>query len=143
VYRYFVAFCAVCLGGLVAAADLAVSLPSLPAQQRIPGRKSPEEERLVFDACVTLYGIAYATGRLLYRWGGALADAELLRRWSRWHMVVLNAFGGGWLLTSGWVALKHAVIRPSLVVGALLVALTTYDGWRGLQNLRGRRAGGQ
>jgi len=41
--RYVVAFCAVCLGGLTAAADLAVSLPLLPPQQRpVAGKRSPE-----------------------------------------------------------------------------------------------------
>jgi hypothetical protein len=141
VFRYIVAFCAVCFGGVIAAADYAVSLPLLPPHERIPGKKSPQKERLVVDACIALYGIAYSTGRLLYRWLGAHAEAAELRRWSRWHMVILNAVGGGWLLSSGWQPLQHAVVRPSLVVGVLLLALTTYDGWRGLRALRGQGLG--
>jgi hypothetical protein len=140
--RYGVAFCAVCLGGLTAAADLAVSLPLLPPQQRgVPGKPSEEEDRLIFDACITFYGIVYATGRLLYRWRGARPEAEELRRWSRSHLAILNVFGGCWLILSGWPALHQAVLRPSLVVGALLVVLATLDGWRGLRDLRGEPPG--
>ena len=133
--RYWVAFFAVCIGGLTVAVDLLVSSPLLPPQQ--PGvahRRSPEEDRLIFDACVTFYGIVYTTGRLLYHWWGAKAEAEELRRWSRNHMVLLNIIGGGWLIVSGWQALQQAVVvRPSLVVGAVLLVLAAYDGWKGLR----------
>jgi hypothetical protein len=141
VYRYFVAFCAVCLGGLIAAADLSVSMPLLPAHQRIAGKRSPEENRLILDACVIFYSVAYATGRFLYRWAGAHADAEELRSWSRWHMMLLNVFGGGWLVTSAMQALHHRVVRPAAVVGVLLVVLTAYDVWRGFRKLREERIG--
>lgn len=136
--RYCVAFCSVCAGALTAAADLAVSMPLLPPQQPgLPRQRSPEEDQLVFDACMTFYGIAYTTGRFMYRWRGAHREAEQLRRWSRWHMALLNSLGGGWLIASGWPALKRAqVVRPSLIVGAILLILTVYDGWRGLQGLR-------
>lgn len=136
--RYCVAFCAVCAGGLTAAADLAVSLPLLPPQQPgLPRQRSPEENQLVFDACITFYGIAYTTGRLLYRWWSAHREAEELRRWSRWHIALLNTLGGVWLIASGWLALQRAlVVRPSLIVGAMLLILTVYDGWQALQGLR-------
>jgi hypothetical protein len=136
--RYCVAFIALCTGGLAAAAELAVSMPMLPPHQRgVPGRHSPEEDQLIFDALITLYGIAYPTGRLLYRWWGASAEAEELRRWSGWHLAFLNVVGGSWLIASGWQALRQAqVLRPSLVVGAFMLALTAYDGWRGLRRLR-------
>ena len=126
------------MGGLTAAADLAVGLWSLPPQQRgLQGQRSAEEDQLIFDACVTFYGIAYATGRLLYRWLGAKTEARELQHWSRWHMAILNIFGGGWLIASGWQALQQAmVVRPSLLVGALLLALSAYDGWRAWQGLR-------
>ena len=130
-FRYGVAICAVCLGGLIAVADFAVGLPLVPPQQRgVPGKPSPAEDRLVFDACVTFYGIAYATGRLIYRWSGSDAEAELLRRWSRWHMAILNVMGGGWLIASGWLGLQKGVIRPSLAVGVLLLLLAAWDWWR-------------
>jgi hypothetical protein len=131
--RYCVAFCAVCIGGLTAAADMVVSLPLLPPHQPgIARRRSPEEDRLIFDACVTFYGIVYTTGRLLYRWWGAKPEAEQLRRWSRYHMVLLNLLGGSWLIFSSWQALQQAVVvRPSLVVGAVLLTLAAYDGWNG------------
>src|SRR4051812_39367537 len=99
--RYLVAFCSVVLGILIAAWDVMVSLPDLPPRPPgIPGRESPEEQRLIFNACVTFYGVAYATGRLLYRWLGAPGEAEVLRKWSRWHMALLNLIGGGWLVLS-------------------------------------------
>lgn len=142
-FRYFVAFCAVCAGGLVAAADLAVSLPLLPPQQ--PGklvRPSPEQDRLVFDACVTMYGIAYATGRLIYRWFGKHSEAEELRKWSRLHTVILNGIGGVWLIVSGWPALlQRQVIRPSMVVGVLLLVLKARDAWRTWRGLHANPPG--
>ena len=141
VLRYCVAFCAVCLGAAVAAADFAVGLPLAPHQRRVPGKTFSENDRLIFDACITFYGIVYSAGRFLYRWLGAHAEAHELRRWSRWHMVVLNAFSGGWLVAAGWQALKQAILRPSLVVGAFLLALTACDAWRGFQNVRGKRFG--
>ena len=137
-FRYFVAVCAVCAGGLVTAADLALSLPMLPPQQPGKlGRPLLEQDRLAFGACITFYGIAYATGRLIYRWRGAHAEAEELRRWSRWHMVILNVCGGVWLIASGWPALQQGqMVRPSAVVGALLLALAARDCWQGWQGLR-------
>ena len=135
--RYGVAMCAVFLGGITAAADIAVSLPLLPPQQRgVPVRPFSEEDRLVFDACITFYGVVYATGQRLYRWRGAQPEAEELRRWSRWHKAILNLAGGCWLIASGWPTLQVAVVRPSLVVGAILIVLATWDAWRGCRNPR-------
>jgi hypothetical protein len=133
--RFGVAFCAVCVGGLTAAADLAVSLPLLPPKDpNVPYKQSREEELLIFEACVTFYGIVYTTGRLLYRWRRAHAEAEELRKWSRAHMIVLNLLAGCFLVGSGWQSLQLAgVLRPSLVVGVLLVALGARDGWRAVR----------
>ena len=89
--RYTVVVVAVLVGGVTSAADLAMSLGALPPQQRgAPGMNSPEKDRLIFDACVTFYGVVYSMGRLLYRRLGAHAEAEELRRWSRWHMALLH-----------------------------------------------------
>jgi hypothetical protein len=101
------------------------------------------EDRLIFDACVTFYGVVYTSGRLVHRGLGAHGEAKTLRRRLRWHMAILNAVGGCWLVASGWPALEQAVLRPSLVVGALLVALTTYDGWLGVRDVRGAGRGEQ
>lgn len=131
-HRLLVAFAAVCVGALTAAADAAVSFPELlPHQRGVRGRRSPEEEKLLFDACITFYGVTYATGRLLYKWLGRTDEAELLQRWSRWHMALLNTIGSGWLILGGWNA---GVLRPSLVVGVLLLGLAACDGWRSLRH---------
>jgi len=138
-FRYFVAFCAVCLGGITAVADVAISMPMIPPQLRgIPGNRSPEEERILFEACITFYGVVYTTGWLLYRGSGAQLEAEELRVWSRWHLAILNLAGGFWLLISGALALQQAVLRPSLVVGMILVALTIYNSWRDWRAKRGK-----
>jgi hypothetical protein len=135
--RYFIAFCALCLGGLAAAADFAIAVSQLPPQQRgAPGGPSWEEQLLMFEACVTCYAVAYATGRLLYRWRGAHAEAEELQRWSRQHMVVLNTVCGCLLVASGGQALLQAAVRPSLVIGALLLGMAAYDVWRALREVR-------
>ena len=138
--RFCVAFCAVCLGGLTAAVDLMVSLPLLPPPQAgVVRGKSPEELRLLFDACVTFYGVVYTTGRLLYCWWGAKTEAEELRRWSQYHLLLLNVLAGGWLIVTGRPALQQAlVIRPSLVVGAVLLAVAVYDGWKGCRSQRAK-----
>jgi hypothetical protein len=129
--RYCVAFCAICAGGLAAAADFAIGVSVLPPQQRaVPGRRSLEEDLFLFEVCVTFYGVAYATGRILYRCLGARAQAEELGTWSRSHMVVLNAVGGCWLVGSSWTELLQAVVRPGLVVGVLLLVMACHDGWR-------------
>lgn len=130
--RYGVAFCAVCVGGLTAAADLAVTRPLLPPKDpNVPYELSREEELLLLQATVTLYGIAYTTGRLLYRWRSAHAEAEELRKWSQTHMFVLNLLAGGFLVGSGCQSfLLAGVLRPSLVVGVLLMVLGARDGWR-------------
>jgi hypothetical protein len=133
--RYFVATCAVCAGALVSIADFAVVAPTLPRQQPgAVGRHTHEEDRAIFDACVTFYGIAYSTGRLLYRWLGAHDHAGELHRWSRWHVGLLNSMGGVWLLFSGGQAWRQAmVVRPSLVAGSLLLAFAIYDSWHTLR----------
>jgi hypothetical protein len=137
--RYIVAFCAVSAGAVIAVADFAVALRTLTPQQRIAGKKSPETDRLIFEACIVFYGVAYTTGRIIYQLSGAHAQAEELRRWSRSHMAILNLVGGGWLLHAGWQVLQHAVVRPALIVGVILLAVATYDWWVGLRKLRGKR----
>jgi hypothetical protein len=134
-FRYFVATCAVCAGALISIADVSVALHSLPRPPGgAPQRQTPEDHRFVFDACVTFYGIAFSTGRLLYRWLGAHTEAEELRRWSRWYIALLNIVGGGYLLASGWQAWQQAfVVRPSLMAAAVLLALGGYDGWHALR----------
>jgi hypothetical protein len=139
--RYCVAFIALSAGGLGAVAELAVRMPMLaPEQLGGPEQHTSEKDQITFDAIITCYGIAYPTGRLLYRWWGAHAEAEELRRWSQWHLALLNLLGGCWLIRSGWQPLWQAhELRPSFVVGVLMAALTAYSGLRGLQDRRGTR----
>jgi hypothetical protein len=118
--RYCVAFVAVCIGGLVLLADLLISLP--PRQPGVPRQRI--DDQLILVACITFYGVVYTTGRLLYRWWGAHAEAVELHRWSRWHLVILNIAGGGWLIVYGWLAFQNAqVLQPSMIVGVILVGL--------------------
>ena len=136
--QWAVALSVVCVAALTVAADAIVTWPLLPPGQRgVPGKPSPQEDKLILDACITLFGTAYAAGRLVYRWCGPHAQPEEFRRWSRWHMAILKILGGVWLIASGWQPLQQAVVRPSLLVGAILVALTAYDGWQNLRGLRG------
>src|SRR5229473_2677506 len=48
------------------------SFQTLPARQGgVPGEHSPEEDKLIWDACITFFGVAYAAARLVYRSCGA------------------------------------------------------------------------
>ena len=136
-FRKTVAFVSMIVGLLVAALDLAIALPALPPQQRgLAGRGSPEEQRLIFDACVTTFGIAYTVARWLYLWFGAEAEATELRNWSRWHLGLLKLLGGVWLLTSGVKALQEALFRPALLVGAYLLVWAVVALWQGIRSWR-------
>lgn len=134
--RYTVAFLSLSVGILVAGADMAITSATKPPQQGVAARPG-DADKAAFDACVTLYGVTYAMGRLLYRIFGASREARELRQWSRWHMAVLNVVGGGWLVGVGWQALQQAkVFRPSLVVGLILLGLAAWDGWRSFRSAR-------
>lgn len=137
-FRFGVAFCAVCVGIFAAAADVVVTMPLLPPPDpNAPRGRSPEKDELVYTTIVTFYGITYMTGRLLYRWRGAEAEAYELRSWSQMHMVVLNLAGGCFLVGNGFQGLQMAgVFRPSLAVGLLLLALGATDGWQAVKRWR-------
>jgi hypothetical protein len=138
--RYLVTFSAVIVGIGWAAWDFLAVAPTLPAPHADAARQaSPELDRVIFDACVTFYGCVYGVGKAGYRFLGRHGEAEELRRWSRWHMWLLNALGGAWLCSSAWESFRgFGLIRPAVVVGAGLFVssvvstlLTTSRGTRG------------
>lgn len=124
--RYSVTLAAVAIGIGLAAWDLSTVAPTWPAPDPdAPRRTPPEVSRAIFDACVTFYGCVYAVGKTGYRLLGRDDEAEVLGRWSRWHMWVLNGVGGVWLCASSWQSFNNlGVIRPAAVVGAVLLGLS-------------------
>lgn len=140
-FRYFITFCAVGIGILFAGIDMAMSMPTPP--QLPPGevrqhrQKTPEEMRYIFNVCLIFYGMTYATGRFLYGLLGKTTEANELRRWSRWHMIVLNSFGSCLLLGSVWeVFPKVGLMRPALISAAILALLAIFDLWQALTSKR-------
>lgn len=127
--RFLITSCAVCLGVVACALEMITGAPPQPPQQPdIAIRRTPEEDRLILDACIVFFTVVYATGGWLYRWCGAEAERNELRNWSRYHMFILKLMGGLWLIASGWPAQQRAIfLRPSLVVGILLVASAAYS----------------
>jgi hypothetical protein len=122
--RYLVTVSAVMVGIGWAAWDFSTIAPTLPAPSaNAPREMPPEVSRAIFDACVTFYGCVYGVGKAGYRLLRRRQEAEELRRWSRWHMWVLNGVGGAWLCASSWQSLySFNLIRPAAVVGAILFA---------------------
>lgn len=126
--RFVVAFCAAVAGGAVVIADYIFNSHFIAP---LVGAAQQNREREAFEACITFYGIAYATGRTVYTLLGADAETAELKKWSSLHLIVLNVVGGSWLLVSGWQALQIAMIpRPSMAVGAVLFGLAAYDSLR-------------
>lgn len=125
--RYLVAFLSVLAGIGYTVFDCASQgLP--PPHSSAGGQVSPEEDRFVFDACVTFYGTVYWCGRRLYTLLGRGGGAAELQRWSAWHLRVLNAFGGVWLLASGWRSLAtFGRFRPSMLVAIVLLVQVVID----------------
>jgi hypothetical protein len=137
-FRFVIAVVAVALGIVVLVADIAIGLQMLPPRPPgNPGQKTPEEERLILEACVAFFGIVYASGKLLYRWLGARSEELELRQWSSWHMMILNIVGGVWLILSGWRGMQLAFLRPAMFVGLLLFVLTAYEAYEKLRLSRG------
>jgi hypothetical protein len=129
-FRYLIALCAVGAGAAAAVLEFVWSVSTVaPHERGVPGQPSSEVKRLIFDGCITFYGVAYATGRFLYRGLGAHDEAGLLQEWSRGHMALLHLTGGAWLVVSGLAALADpGLFRPSLIVGIALVAIAARDG---------------
>jgi hypothetical protein len=127
--RYLVAFLSVLAGIGYTAFDAVYARGGLPrSTSNDAGQLSPEESRFVFDACVTFYGTVYWCGRRLYALLGRRAAAAELNQWSAWHLRVLNAFGGAWLLSSGWRSFVTAgLVRPSLLVAVVLLVQAAID----------------
>ena len=95
---------------------------------------NPERQRLAVEATVTFLGVTYTIGRLMYQVFGTPAEAEELRQWLGPRIVVVTVVAGCGLIVGGWQALQNAVIlRPSLFVGVVLLAIATWDGWRALR----------
>jgi hypothetical protein len=124
--RYMVTFFAVVIGIGWAAWDFSTVAPTLPAPDANASRQVPPEvSRAIFDACVTFYGCVYGVGKATYRLLGRHESAEELRRWSRWHMLLLNGVGGAWLCSSSWRSFSNlGVIRPATAVGAVMLAFS-------------------
>jgi hypothetical protein len=120
--RYLVTFSAVIIGIGWAAWDFSTIASTLPKPNASPsGQMPPEVSRAIFDACVTFYGCVYGVGKFGYRLLGRQSEAEELRRWSSWHMRVLNGAGGVWLCASAWQSFRlHEIIRPAAIIGAAL-----------------------
>ena len=129
--RTLIIFLSVVAGVLVATLDVVVAFHFMPPGERPPAaRNSPEDQRVIFEACVTFYGVVYLVGRLLYSLLGRLEDAAELHSWSRVHMQLLHLIGGLWLVISGWTALhRSGALRPSLLVGMVLIASAVRDAW--------------
>jgi hypothetical protein len=161
-FHCFVRICMACAGALVGATDLAVTMSFLSPQQRgthwHPAEEangpnsttgggrgyfttfgepelSPEENRLVWDALVIFFVVAYWTGIRIYRWYGAHADADAWLQWSRQHMLLLNSIGGGWLVVSTLRGLPEGLLRPAFFVGVVMLGWTVRDCWRGRKGL--------
>jgi hypothetical protein len=115
------------LGFAIGLIDFMIAVSQLP-----PGaRGTPEEDRLVLDACITTYGVAYPTGELLYWLFGAREESSHLRSWSRWHLALLHTVGAGWLLYSNVNGMHQGfVLRPSLVVALLMLGEVGLSLWR-------------
>jgi hypothetical protein len=129
---YTVAFIAVCCGLLVAIVDAAVVEGRKPPRVGIVAdrERQDEERRMAAHFSVTLFSVAYAAGALIYRWLGHRGAAQSLHRWSSWHMLPIH-FISIVLLLEGWLAWKQfAVIRPSLVVVVVLMAVSALDAVR-------------
>jgi len=128
-----VAFFAACIGLLVAVVDVAVVEGSKPPRVGfVPDREWEEEQnRETTHFCITFFSMTYAAGALIYRWRGDSEAAQTLHRWSSWHMLILHILGSGVLVFGGWLAWKRfAVIRPSLLVVVILVAMSAWDAVR-------------
>jgi hypothetical protein len=126
--RILVACVAVCVGILVCAGEFLMT-PALPPPQRgVAGQPSPEEFWLILVLTATFYGTVYLTGRGLYSLLGRFDEAERVGRVPHGLLAVLHVVGGVWLIIGGWQALGNAlVVRPSLVLGLLLVGLSAWD----------------
>jgi hypothetical protein len=135
VLKWLVALCSGAAGVGVAILDIAWGLSTIAPQDKgPPGQPSFEEQRLLFEACITFYGAAYFTGRLLYGWLGAHAEAEIVQEQSKGHMALLHFIGGCWLVGGGVASLVQAgSLRPGLFVGAVLIAMALRDAKAGLQ----------
>ena len=121
--RYLVTSASVVVGVGYAAWDFSTVAPTLPpAVDHSAGEVPPEVSRAIFDACVTFYGCVYAVGNVGYRLLGRTAESVELRRWSRWHMWLLNGVGGAWLAASAWQSFRSAeLVRPLALIGAVLI----------------------
>jgi hypothetical protein len=127
--RFLIILCSVCVAGTFAAADMIYSMSALAPQDRgVPGQPSWEERRLLWEVCITFYGTAYATGRLLYRYLGEPGEAAVLRSSMIGYLGFLQLVGGVWLVVAAIVALvQTGVLRPALIIGALLAGAAVWE----------------
>jgi hypothetical protein len=119
------------VGVLVVVGEVAVCPPPPPQQPPVPGQPPPPEVWVfIFMWIVTFYGAAYLTGRFLYWVLGSVSEGEELRQWAHWYLVGLHVVAGLFAIAGGWQGMGNAtVLRPSLVVGLLLVGVAGWDGW--------------
>lgn len=125
--RQNVAILAVLFGIGFAAVDSVLNPP--PRKGDNPRAAVRREYDLrVYEICVGFYGAIYLSGRAIYRAMGARQEEEELRSWSKWHMVVLNGFGGTSLFLVGGLAWAAGNgFRLTLLVAAGLLAVVVRD----------------
>jgi hypothetical protein len=138
--RYTVAFLSILAGIGYTTFDAWWQIHRLPIPvPNATGQPSLQESKFIFDLCVTFYGTVYWCGRHLYTLMGRHEGAAEVRRWSAWHMRVLNGFGGIYLLLSACQSFaQFRVIQPSVVVGLVLLFQAVIDARRA-RRIAGRR----
>jgi len=82
----------------------------------------------MFEGCVVLFCVAYATGGAFYRLLGMWDENAELKRWSGWHIAFLETIAGVWLIFSSINRGGQAMRSPiALGVGVFMLALAAWE----------------
>lgn len=137
--RLPIIFASAAAGVAASAVVMTLAMPDAPHPPGVPFESTPEEDRVIFEACLVFYGITYTVGRWLYRTLGMPEEAKEVSDAAGQHMPFLHVLAAVMLLgvtvpvtwqgraqPGDWLALALGVVLLPIALRGLLVALRRF-----------------
>jgi hypothetical protein len=126
-------------GVAASTAVVALAMPDVAHPPGVPFESTPEEDRVIFEACVVFYGITYAVGRWLYRRLGMPEEMKEVADTAGLHMPFLHVLAAVMLLgvtapvvwrgrgrSGDWLALSLGLVLLPIGLRSLFETLRRY-----------------